>query len=97
NYNTFIKKQKKNIQSDNDSVSLKELFDVQHRQEKIVENITNVFQDTLPKKPIRQKKSSFFNDNNFLDGFEDDLKELGMTIGEAYEKLDDTATLFNKY
>ena len=42
-------------------------------------------------------KSSFFKDNNFLDGFEDDLAKLDMNKDDAYNKLDDWATNFNKY
>jgi hypothetical protein len=96
-YKKLKNKTRKNTAKINEDEHLKAFFNELERQDKIVEKATSVIQINLPKTSIKKKKSSFFKDNNFLDGFEDDLKELGMNIGEAYEKLDDTATLFNKY
>jgi hypothetical protein len=98
-YKKFIQKSKKKKTDDksDDEGCLRALFDKLNRNEKVMDKVKSAVYANLPETSNKQNKSSFFKDNNFLDGFEVDLKELEMTIVEAYEKLDEVATLFNKY
>ena len=77
---------------------------LQENERDAVLNIAKYFQKNLSSKTMdggekrRQKvKSTFFRENNFLDGYEDELKRLELKKDSAYNKLDDWATNFNKY
>ena len=41
-----------------------------------------------------RKRSFLFSDYKFFDGFEEDVKQLGLPVDYLYKKLEDYATIF---